>query len=156
MSRIEQLIRPGARSVRSGVTLPLVGLAIACLAFYAHAQIGQDGNPATAQAKADAAATVKPAAQAKPRATLVSGSTLSLRSSRKDDEAYALVSKDRDGFRMSGSTDDIPEIDRARRSFSNQDFVWFRRNGTAYVVSDADTMAKVRDAWRDSDRIGMA
>ena len=154
MSRIEQLIRPGARSVRSGVTLPLVGVAIACLAFYAHAQIGQDGNPATAQPKPHAAAAVKPAAQAKPRATLVSGSTLSLRSSRKDDEAYALVSKDRDGFRMSGSTDDIPEIERARRSFSNQDFVWFRRNGTAYVVSDADTMAKVRDAWRDSDRIG--
>jgi len=157
MSRIEQLVRPGARPVRGGVALPLIGVAIACLAFYAHAQIGQDAKPVTAaQAKADAAASAKPAAQAKPKAgtTLSSGSTLTVRSSRKDEDSYALVSKERDGIRMSGSTDDIPEIERARRSFANQDFVWFRRNGKAYVVSDADTMAKVRDAWRDSDRIG--
>jgi len=161
MSRIEQLVRPGTRPVRGGVALPLVGVAIACLAFYAHAQINQSAKPAPAaqaqaQAKADAAAAAKPAAQAKPNSgtTLSSGSTLTVRSSRKDEDAYALVSKDRDGIRMSGSTDDIPEIESARRSFSNQDFVWFRRNGKAYVVSDADTMAKVRDAWRDSDRIG--
>jgi len=163
MSRIEQLVRPGTRPVRGGVALPLVGVAIACLAFYAHAQINQNAKPAPAataqaqaQAKADAAAAAKPAAQAKSKTgtTLSSGSTLTVRSSRKDEDAYALVSKDRDGIRMSGSTDDIPEIESARRSFSNQDFVWFRRNGKAYVVSDADTMAKVRDAWRDSDRIG--
>jgi len=157
MSRIEQLIRPGARPVRGGVALPLVGVAIACLAFYAHAQIGQDPKAtpaAAAQAKADAAAAAKPAAQPKAKASVTSGSTLRLRSSRKDDDAYAMVSKDRDGFRMSGSTDDIPEIERARRSLTNQDFIWFRRGGKAYVVSDADTMAKVRDAWRDSDRIG--
>lgn len=158
MSRIEQLVRPGARPVRGGVALPLVGVAIACLAFYAHAQIGQDNKStpaAVAQAKADAAAAAKPVANAQPKTgtTLSSGSTLTLRSSRKDEDAYALVSKDRDGIRMSGSTDDIPQIERARRSFAGQDFVWFRRGGKAYVVSDADTMAKVRDAWRDSDRI---
>jgi hypothetical protein len=169
MSRIEQLVRPGARPVRGGVALPLVGVAIACLAFYAHAQIGQQEKtaPAAAQAKADAATAARPAAKAdaataaKPAAkaqpktgtTLSSGSTLTLRSSRKDEDAYALVSKDRDGIRMSGSTDDLPQIERARRSFAGQDFVWFRRGGTAYVVSDADTMAKVREAWRDSDRI---
>jgi len=163
MSRIEQLVRPGTRPVRGGVALPLVGVAIACLAFYAHAQINHNAEPAPAttaqaqaQAKADAAAAAKPAAQAKSKTatTLSSGSTLTVRSSHKDEDAYALVSKDRDGIRMSGSTDDIPEIESARRSFSNQDFVWFRRNGKAYVVSDTDTMAKVRDAWRDSDRIG--
>jgi len=160
MSRIEQLVRPGTRPVRGGVALPLVGVAIACLAFYAHAQIGQDGKPAPAavaqaQAKADAAAVAKPASQAKPKARLESGSTITLRDSRRNEDAYALVSKDRDGIRMSGSTDDIAQIERARRSLTNQDFVWFRRNGKAYVVSDADTMAKVRDAWRDSDRIGV-
>jgi len=157
MSRIEQLIRPSARPVRGGVALPLVGVAIACLAFYAHAQIGQDGKTApaaVAQAKADAAAAGKPSAQPKAKASVTSGSTLRLRSSRKDEDAYAMISKDRDGFRMSGSTEDIPEIERARRSLTNQDFIWFRRGGKAYVVSDADTMAKVRDAWRDSDRIG--
>ena len=158
MSRIEQLVRPGARPVRGGVALPLVGVAIACLAFYAHAQIGQEGKAtpaAVAQAKADAATAAKPDAKAQPKSstTLSSGSTLTLRSSRKDEDAYALVSKDRDGIRMSGSTDDIPQIQSARRSFAGQDFVWFRRGGKAYVVSDADTMAKVREAWRDSDRI---
>ncbi|HEY1141529.1 MAG TPA: M56 family metallopeptidase [Lysobacter sp.] len=158
MSRIEQLVRPGARPVRGGGALPLVGVAIACLAFYAHAQIGQEGKAtpaAVAQAKADAATAAKPDAKAQPKSstTLSSGSTLTLRSSRKDEDAYALVSKDRDGIRMSGSTDDIPQIQSARRSFAGQDFVWFRRGGKAYVVSDADTMAKVREAWRDSDRI---
>lgn len=159
MSRIEQLVRPGARPVRGGVALPLVGVAIACLAFYAHAQIGQDAKPAaatSAQAKADAASHGQLSAQpkAKPAAAPAKSASTTLRLKHDDDNAYALISKDRDGFRMSGSTDDIPEIERARRSLTNQDFIWFRRDGKAYVVSDADTMAKVRDAWRDSDRIG--
>jgi len=157
MSRIEQLVRPGARPMRGGVALPLVGVAIACLAFYAHAQIGQDAKPApaaSAQATADAASRAKPSAQPSPNTAPTKTSVRTMRLTRDDRNAYALVSKDRDGIRMSGSTDDLPEIERARRSLTNQDFVWFRRGGKAYVVSDADTMAKVRDAWRDSDRIG--
>ncbi|MDR0181814.1 M56 family metallopeptidase [Lysobacter arvi] len=158
MSRIEQLVRPGARPVRGGVALPLVGVAVACLAFYAHAQIGQDARPAAAaspQATADAASRAQPAApsQATPAAAPKT-TARTLRITSRDRDAYALVSKDRDGIRMSGSTDDLPEIERARRSLANQDFVWFRRGGKAYVVSDPETMAKVRDAWRDSDRIG--
>ncbi|BDU16809.1 M56 family metallopeptidase [Lysobacter auxotrophicus] len=159
MSRIEQLVRPGARPVRGGVALPLVGVAIACLAFYAHAQIGQDGKPTAAtaaQATADAASRAKPIAQSQPapKAAPAKTQVRTMRLTRDDRDAYALVSKDRDGIRMSGSTDDLPEIESARRSLTNQDFVWFRRGGKAYVVSDAETMAKVRDAWRDSDRIG--
>ncbi|WP_206860682.1 M56 family metallopeptidase [Lysobacter changpingensis] len=159
MSRIEQLVRPGTRPVRGGVALPLVGMAIACVAFYAHAHIGQDAKPAPAaiaQARADAASRATPAANvhATPATAPSPAAKRSVRVARGDDDAYALISKDRDGIRLSGSTDDLPEIERARRSLANQDFVWFRRGGQAYVVSDADTMAKVRDAWRDSDRIG--
>ncbi|WP_342315499.1 M56 family metallopeptidase [Lysobacter sp. FW306-1B-D06B] len=164
MSRIEQLVRPGQRAVRGGIALPLVGVAVACLALYAHAQINPAAKPAAnAQATADAASNAARAQpqtrtaaqpQSKPAAAAAPTSHLTLRPHRDNEDAYALVSKDRDGIRMSGSTDDLPDIERARRSLTNSDFVWFRRAGKAYVVSDAATMAQVRDAWRDSDRIG--
>jgi beta-lactamase regulating signal transducer with metallopeptidase domain len=141
MSRIEQLVRPGHRSARIGVALPLVGVAAACLAFYAHAQIGPDTKSAAAAAKRAAAAAPQTVAAA--------------RAARRDERlSYALVSKDRDGITMSGSTDDLPEIRAARRSMPGSDFVWFRRNGQAYVISDADTMTRIRDTWRESRAIG--
>jgi beta-lactamase regulating signal transducer with metallopeptidase domain len=172
MSRIEQLVRPGQRPVRGGIALPLVGVAVACLAFYAHAQIKPDAKPvatpaANAQAKADAAskaagtnAPSKPATQATPAASAkpAAGATPAVRSTaranRDDQDSYALISKGRDGIRMNGSTEDLPAIRQAQRSLTNTDFVWLRRDGKTYVVSDADTLAKVREAWRDSDRIG--
>ncbi len=168
MSRIEQLVRPRQRSVRGGIALPLVGVAVACLAFYAHAQIGQDAKSAVApaanaQAKADAATSAaqsKPAAQASPAASAKPATNATpavrgtVRAGRGDLDAYAMISKDRDGIRLNGSTDDLPDIERARRSLTNTDFVWLRRDGKTYVVSDADTMAKMHEAWRDTDRIG--
>ncbi|HZX77008.1 M56 family metallopeptidase [Lysobacter sp.] len=157
MSRIEQLVRPGHRSARIGVALPLVGIAAACLAFYAHAQIGPDTKPASAAP----AATVAPASRAAPAAAAgasaapASRTVASARSSSRDERlTYALISKDRDGITMSGSTDDLPEIRAARRSMPGSDFVWFRRNGQAYVISDADTMTRIQDAWRESRAIG--
>ena len=65
MSRIEQLVRPGTRPVRGGVALPLVGVAIACLAFYAHAQINQNAKPAPAARRPVKAA--EPVKKAAPR-----------------------------------------------------------------------------------------
>lgn len=150
MSRIEQLVRPGHRSARIGVALPLVGVAAACLAFYAHAQI--DSKPAAAAP----AATATPAAQAPAAAPAAAArSVAAARTGRRDERlSYALISKDRDGITMSGSTDDLPEIRAARRSLPGSDFVWFRRNGQAYVISDADTMTRIQDAWRESRAIG--
>lgn len=160
MSRIEQLVRPGARIARGGVALPLIGLAAVCVAFYAHAQIAPDAKPATKaapasqpapQVRATPAPAVQPTAAAKPtpkasvRHTTMHGDS---------DDAFALVSRDRDRITMNGSTDDLVEIEQARSSLKNQDFIWFRRDGKAYVVSDAATMGKVRDAWVESNRVG--
>jgi len=151
MSRIEQLVRPGRRAASGRVAFPLIGLAAACLAFYAHAQIKSEA-PAKPAASQRAAASA-PAPASKPAPTLSGGGhTLQLHTGKTRD-AYALISKDRDGVTMSGSTDDLPRIEAARHSLQG-DFVWFRRSGKAYVIVDAATVAKANEAWRDSAKLG--
>lgn len=154
MSRIEQLVRPGRRAASGRVAFPLIGLAAACMAFYAHAQINKSDAPAKATASQPAsqpAATSAPAS--KPAPTLSGGGhTLQLHIGKTRD-AYALVSKDRDGVTMSGSTDDLPQIEAARHSLQG-DFVWFRRGGKSYVIVDAATVARANEAWRDSAKLG--
>ncbi|HEY5849796.1 MAG TPA: M56 family metallopeptidase [Lysobacter sp.] len=156
MSRIEQLVRPGRRAASGRVAFPLIGLAAACVAFYAHAQIDKTAPPAKAAVAQPAAAAQHAEAQhpaAKSTGTRVTDSNfISLKSGGSRD-AYALISKDRDGITMSGSTDDLPQIQAARHSLQG-DFVWFRRGGKSYVIVDAATVAKARDAWSDSARIG--
>ncbi|HEY0502162.1 MAG TPA: M56 family metallopeptidase [Lysobacter sp.] len=147
MSRIEQLVRPGHRSARGALALPLIGAAVACLAFYAHAQIG-DGKAAAQPAKIVGQVAAAPQAEAKPQPAPKARAVR-----RADYDTYALISKDRDGITMSGSTDDIDEIRQARRSLANTDFIWTRVDGKAYVISDADTYARVEAAWRDSRKL---
>ncbi|UNK49539.1 M48 family metalloprotease [Lysobacter sp. S4-A87] len=150
MSRIEQLVRPGRRAASGRVAFPLIGLAAACLAFYAHAQIKNGDAPAKATASQPAAATAPASKSA--QASSSTGQTLRLRSGSTRD-AYALISQDRDGVTMSGSTDDLPQIEAARHSLQG-DFVWFRRGGKSFVIVDAATVAKANEAWRDSARLG--
>lgn len=150
MSRIEQLVRPGHRAASGRVAFPLIGLAAACMAFYAHAQITKSDAPAKPTASQPAAAS---APAAKPAPTLSGGGhTLQLHTGKTRD-AYALISKDRDGVTMSGSTDDLPQIEAARHSLQG-DFVWFRRGGKSYVIVDAPTVARANEAWRDSAKLG--
>lgn len=157
MSRIEQLVRPGHRSARGALALPLVGVAATCLAFYAHAQIdsGKAASQPAATVLAQATPAPKAAAQAKPGAAAqASAKPTTIARADSRDETYALVSKDRDGITMSGSTDDLDEIRAARSSLTGTDFIWTRRNGKTYVISDAATVAKVNEAWRDSRKLG--
>ncbi len=150
MSRIEQLVRPGRRAASGRVAFPLIGLAAACMAFYAHGQINKSDAPAKPTAAQPAAAA---APASKPAPTLSGGGhTLNLHTGKTRD-AYALISKDRDGVTMSGSTDDLPQIEAARHSL-NGDFVWFRRGGKSYVIVDAATVARANEAWRDSAKLG--
>lgn len=149
MSRIEQLVRPGHRAASGRVAFPLIGLAAACLAFYAHAQISTPVAPAKA-ATAVPGTQKKPAEKTSSTVTRVNSANLHTGATQ---EAYALISQDRDGITMSGSTDDLPQIRSAKRSLQG-DFVWFRRGGKSYVIVDAATVAKTREAWRDSDKIG--
>ncbi|HEY5802794.1 MAG TPA: M56 family metallopeptidase [Lysobacter sp.] len=155
MSRIEQLVRPGRRAASGRVAFPLIGLAAACVAFYAHAQINKAEPPAKAtvvQPAAAANAATQKATKTSTGTRVTDANFISLKSGGSRD-AYALVSKDRDGITMSGSTDDLPQIEAARHSLQG-DFLWFRRGGKSYVIVDAATVAKARDAWADSAKLG--
>src|SRR4249919_4126840 len=77
MSRIQQLLhpaRPAAPSATAGrIALPLLGIAAACIAFVAQAQIGRDATPVVAATPAvsatpalDAASIAAPAVEAAP------------------------------------------------------------------------------------------
>ena len=172
MSRIQQLVRPDRRAVGGIVALPLVGLVAAGIAFYAHARFESDAatpSPAiTAVAATRAAPAPAPQPVQVPKPTQVPQpapvpesrpsprptTDISLRTTtginlRNDDSraAYAFVRKDREGFSMSGHIDDADEISAARRSIDG-DFIWFRRDGNAYVVRDAAMLARVQEAWK--------
>ena len=60
MSRIERLIRPG-RAAAGRIAFPVLGIAAACVGFYAHAQISTQ-RPAAAMAPVTQAAPVRAAA----------------------------------------------------------------------------------------------
>lgn len=120
MSRIQQLVRPDRRIAGTSLALPLLGLALAGVAFYAHAQLAV---PSKASASAGG-----------------------------DRPTYALVRGDRDSMTMYGNTDDADAINDARERIEG-DFLWFRRDGKAWVARDAGTVAHARDAWARTDAI---
>lgn len=166
VSRIKQLVRPDRRAVGGALVLPLVGLAIAGAAFYAQARMA---TPAPTSVQV--AASASPAAQPLPAPT---ATTQALPAPRAGVQAqavaapadtqfvvnddgdprpgYALVRKDREGFSMSGDLADVDDI-RAARSRIDGDFLWFRRDGKAWIVRDPATLARVRDAWAETDAL---
>jgi beta-lactamase regulating signal transducer with metallopeptidase domain len=263
MKRIEQLVRPGRAASAGRLVFPLLGLAAAGLAFYAHANrdpaaspvgmsvfntipsssasaasspaavarkpgvvatvaqapaastartpnaqiapaAAQAARPSTAATPAAHAATVSSAAMPAPpappappvpvrpgdvaappppppppRATSVPAPpappaparpldvlappappappalTSNIRGRRmgSQGEPYALVSQGRDIYLMSGSSDNLVQIEAMRRS-AGGDFLWFRRDGNAYVVTDPATVAQVRKSWAQADALG--
>ena len=149
MSRIQQLVRPSRRALGGAVLPPLLGLALAAGAFYAHAQLAP--KPAAAPARADTPAKASPAPSpdASPRTSRVATTQVIARTDdRHDDDGFAIVRKGEDGMTMSGSHDDRDnaDIDAARRDIDG-DFLWFRRDGKAYVVRDAATLTQADAAW---------
>lgn len=156
MSRIQQLIRPQRRSAGALIALPLVGIALAGAAFYAQAHLAARDDvaapapvavpaPATAPARAAAAA---PRATPAPLPAPVAAPAASVLPSPAPAEgaSYAFVRKGEDGIAMSGDMDDRRAIEAARARIDG-DFLWFRRDGKAWVVSDAATIASARQAW---------
>ena len=170
MSRIQRLVMPDRRlphrHVAGGrIALPLIGIAAACIALYANAEQLQRPAPAIAAA---ASANASPAPAAIPHPTIASGPVLAVtaaapaaapaaesRTIRLHDggDSYALVRKGERGITMSGSSDDIDDIEAARAR-ADRDFIWFRRGGDAYVIDDPATVARANEAWRDMDVLG--
>ena len=190
MSRIQQLLRPQPRHrLPAGrIALPVIGIAAACIAFYAQAQIGKAPEAAPVVVDAPAAAPAAPAIAAAPSAAAAPSVAPAVEAAPAaapspaaeaapadatapaaapsapvpfaqvhryghDDNAWALVRKGRDGYSMSGSTDDMDDIDLAKRSLQ-RDFIWFRRDGKAYVIDDPTLVGRAQAAWKDSDVLG--
>jgi beta-lactamase regulating signal transducer with metallopeptidase domain len=200
MSRIEQLVRPGRRTA-GRIAFPLLGVAAACVAFYAHAQINGDA-PARTDTSAQTLATPAPAPvvepvplpqpapnvqrvldmpsapQAPAVAWAAAGAAAGAAADADvdidpgdihvdageidighididgdDEEAYALVRRDRGGITMSGSSRDIERV-KALRNNVGGDFLWFRHDGRAYTVTDPNLVARAGRAWQQSEAVG--
>ena len=151
MSRIQQLVRSERRPPAGRIALPLLGVAAACIAFYAQAQIARDAaEPAQPAPAAQAAPAAKPAPAPK------ADEAVHMKRIRTDDDdhfAWALVRKNEKGYSMSGDTSDMDDIESAKRSLRN-DFIWFRRDGKAFVIDDPSTVSRAQAAWKDSDAMG--
>jgi len=166
MSRIEQIVRPGIRSGSGRIAFPLIGFATACLAFYAHAQIGSEPlAPAVAPVAASLpapvaapSAAVLPMPVASPASAPVLAQAPVARTGNhvrmhRDGPAFAVVKKGVAGYTMSGSSDDTDDIEAARRSV-DRDFVWFRKGDQAYVIDDPSTVGRANAAWAETEKLG--
>jgi beta-lactamase regulating signal transducer with metallopeptidase domain len=172
MSRIRRLVRPERRTIGGAIVLPLLGLAAAGIAFLAHARMAEAElsmpiaqvvsatapSPSTAAspvAVPSPASTPSPADAPKPTPTPAptpapTGMSSTVASAQADPSNYAVVREGRDGFMMSGDLDDVGDIRAAQRSIDG-DFVWFKRDGRAWVIRDADTLARVEAARRGTE-----
>jgi beta-lactamase regulating signal transducer with metallopeptidase domain len=134
MSRIEQLVRPG-RTTRAGrFAFPVLGLAAACIAFYAHAQF-----------------TTLPLMQVQAGANTAITTRADVHGTSH--QPFALVRADHTTMTMAGSTRDIDDIKAAGRG-KDGEYLWFKRDGKAYVVTDPAVLARVKTTWRDTDALG--
>jgi beta-lactamase regulating signal transducer with metallopeptidase domain len=148
MSRIKRLVRPDTEPLNWKMAVPILGLAAACAAFYAQAQVA----PAAPAKPAVAAAPAAPASAA-PKATRKSGVKAGSHHERSD-LSFALVrGSDRRGTSMSGNGDDWKDIEAAKRSIPG-DFLWFRKpGGKAQLVQDPAIIARIIEAWAPLDRL---
>jgi beta-lactamase regulating signal transducer with metallopeptidase domain len=126
MCRIQQLLRPNNRAhVGARIVFPLLGLVAAGMATFTWAQ-SRDEEPG-----------------------ITMHGTLHLDDKRRGD-SYALVRGNSDEMHMWGSVDDIDAIKSARPG-SIGDYLWFRRNGRAYLVTDSTLLARAIEATRATD-----
>lgn len=148
MSRIEHLVRPALpRSRGARIAFPLLGLAAAGIALIAHAQIGNSAPVAPAPSSTLGMQASSVQARGKVRVGPVQSIA---RVDNADVDAgrvsYAIVRKDKDGITMSGDSRDIDGID-ALRSDMDRDFLWFRKDGKAWVVTDPSVLDRAEQAW---------
>lgn len=150
MTRIHRLIRPDRRTAGATVALPLLALATAGIAFYAHARMSApEQAPLRVAAAPVANAQPLPAPATSPGAQVL----VAANDGERGDTSYAIVRKDRDGLTLSGDLDDIDDVQAARRGIDG-DFLWFRQDGKAWIVDDAEILARAEAAWREANATG--
>jgi beta-lactamase regulating signal transducer with metallopeptidase domain len=131
MTRIERLLRP-ARTAHPAARLvfPLLGLIAAGVATYSYARIGEPLDATSALE----AGPAQPAPHDAPRV-----------------DGFALVRKHGKDITMWGQSDQ-ESIDAVRRA-GDGEFLWFRRDGRLWFVTDPALLARVRDAWREMETL---
>lgn len=150
---------PTTRSIEAAATAMMV---IAAADATDAVEVGEvaeataaDAETAFADADSDAAAEAKVEAADKAGEENIrfhGSSRTTFNNDKKYQQSYAVVTAGKEGFMLSGSTDDIGAVQKARKKV-NGDFLWFSRNGKAYIVQDPEIIAQVKSAWRDSDKI---
>jgi beta-lactamase regulating signal transducer with metallopeptidase domain len=182
MSRIQRLVKPSQHVLNWKMSAVLFGLALVCLSVYAREKVADEAVPVSEVSIADvadaadaatiidaadaAAAEVSIAYAADQTDVIVRGNNVTISDSdnameveassvdvgKKNYQSYALVTAGKEGFMISGSTDDIGAVEKARKKL-NRDFLWFRRDGKAYIVQDPVVIAEVKSAWKDSNKM---
>lgn len=128
MERITRLIKPRHKTFGWKAALPALALALVCL---------------TVVAKESLTAFTASAAVAGSR--IVPGSD-------RSDETFAIVKAGTDGMMMSGNMDHIDAIKKARKQLGG-DFMWFSRNGQAYVIRDPAVLSEVAALWQPTEKL---
>lgn len=131
MSRIQRLVRPRKHALSWKLALPILGLSAACMTVFAQ------GNAAPTPA---AASWTEEKAQ------------ISVRAEQRTH--YAVVGENEDdSIQFTGNYDEIRGVRELRRDLGGN-FVWFRRDGQAYVVRDPAFVAQVQQAWAPTKPVG--
>lgn len=69
-------------------------------------------------------------------------------------ESYAIVRGGDTPMRVAAlDTRDIQDLQCVKEGYKG-DFIWFKKDGKAYVVKDAALVAKVRQAWAPTEKLG--
>ena len=145
MSRIQSLLRPERRNSPGAIIIPVLGLVMACIACIAYAQSTKAPTQAAVAPKVSVGAFAATGAAN----TTATTATTAVVTASTSGETYAFVRKDSDKLTMSGKTSDLDEI-RQARSHVDGDFLWFRRDGKAYVLRDTATVERMRALWARS------
>ncbi len=140
MSRIQSLLRTERRVSPAAAAIPLIGLTAACIACFAYAQSMQTAAPPTA------APAVTVGAQSASAATSAASQT-----AKSTHQTYAFVSEHGDRLAISDGPGDLRDIAETRSQVDG-DFLWFRRDGKAYVLRDTATLERLRALWAGSSR----
>ncbi len=70
-----------------------------------------------------------------------------------DDERFIIVSGKSDSYTMSGSRQDIRQVERLKKQVAG-DFIWFQRDEKSYIIRDQATIDRARAFWAPQEELG--
>ena len=128
MNRITRLIKPQHPAFGWKAALPALALALVCLTVVAKQSVSVFTTSAAA-----------------------AGSRI-VSDSDRNDETFAIVRAGTDAMMMSGSSEHVDAIKKTTKQISG-DFMWFSRNGEAFVIRDPAVLAKATAVWQPTEKL---